>query len=345
MNDRNEPIDDSFIGSASFILRGVARPKKPKVSKGSGAGGVGQGVERGRAGTISRIRRIVQRKPEVMVKVSGGARGRKHIGEHLAYTTRNGKLEAERENGEIILGAAAVKEVAGEWWQLRGAEPERNKRHTINVVLSMPAGTDREAFAAAASTFARTEFGGRHDYLIVHHADTEHPHAHLTIRNVGFDGQCLNPRKPDLQRWREGLARALRDRGIEAEATPRRARGVTRKGTRQAIKHMDKRKASTVTRWKIQHALKTVAAGEANQVPEWEKASQQRQVQIKAAWNTVARALDESGNIALAVQVRAFVSNMQSAPTERQVLVAQAQAAIARAEAQRERQRDQERRR
>ncbi|MCZ2134631.1 MAG: relaxase/mobilization nuclease domain-containing protein [Burkholderiales bacterium] len=286
----------------------------------------------------------MQRKPEVMVKVSGSARGRKHIREHLAYITRNGKLEAERENGEILVGSQAVKEVANEWWQLRGADRKQNARDTINVVLSMPAGTDRDAFAAAASAFARSEFGGLHDYLIVHHTDTDHPHAHLTIRNIGFNGQCLDPRKDDLQRWRERLAEALRARGIEAEATPRRARGITRKGMRQAIKHMDKRKASTVTKWKIQNALKTVAAGDTGATPAWEAASQRRQGQIKAAWNTVARALDESGDVSLAVQVRAFVANLQSAPTERQALIAHAREAIARAEAQRQQQ-DQERRR
>jgi hypothetical protein len=48
-----------------------------------------------------------------------------------------------------------------------------------------------------------------------------HPHVHLTVKTAGFDGTRLNPRKPDLQRWREGFADALREQGIEATTTSR----------------------------------------------------------------------------------------------------------------------------
>ncbi|MDI3467782.1 MAG: IncQ plasmid conjugative transfer DNA nicking endonuclease TraR [Nitrospira sp.] len=40
-----------------------------------------------------------------------------------------------------------------------------------------------------------------------------HPHVHLTVKAVNFEGTRLNPRKPDLHRWREGFAEALRDHG------------------------------------------------------------------------------------------------------------------------------------
>jgi hypothetical protein len=39
--------------------------------------------------------------------------------------------------------------------------------------------------------------------------------------STGLDGIRLNPRKPDLQRWREGFAEALREHGIEATTTSR----------------------------------------------------------------------------------------------------------------------------
>jgi hypothetical protein len=39
----------------------------------------------------------------------------------------------------------------------------------------------------------------------------------------------LNPRKPDLQRWRETFAEKLRDLGVEAEATRRFVRGQPRR--------------------------------------------------------------------------------------------------------------------
>jgi len=41
-------------------------------------------------------------------------------------------------------------------------------------------------------------------------------------------GKRLNPRKADLQRWREVFAEKLREWGVDAEATRQASRGVTR---------------------------------------------------------------------------------------------------------------------
>jgi hypothetical protein len=46
----------------------------------------------------------------------------------------------------------------------------------------------------------------------------------------------LNPRKADLQRWREHFADKLRDEGVTANATPRRTRGVTHLEEKQAVR-------------------------------------------------------------------------------------------------------------
>ncbi len=48
-----------------------------------------------------------------------------------------------------------------------------------------------------------------------------HLQAHLIMKAAGLDGICVNPRKTDLQRWREGFAEALREHGIEATTTSR----------------------------------------------------------------------------------------------------------------------------
>ena len=44
---------------------------------------------------------------------------------------------------------------------------------------------------------------------------------HLTIKTAGLDGVRLNPRKADIQRWREGFVEALREQGIDATTTSR----------------------------------------------------------------------------------------------------------------------------
>ena len=76
-----------------------------------------------------------------------------------------------------------------------------------------------------------------------------HPHVHLTIKAAGLDGVRLNPRKADLQRWREGFAEALREHGIEATTTSRLHRTNQE---RWMVRHLHEgsRKGETVERLK-----------------------------------------------------------------------------------------------
>src|SRR5581483_3835465 len=128
-----------------------------------------------------------------------------------------------------------------------------------------------------------------------------------------------------LQAWREGFAAELRARDVEAEATPRRARGVVRKGQRQAIRHMDKRRASRVTRWKLMQAIKTVAVGknEPEKAP-WVKAAQERQRKVRRAWNTLAAAFEDAGQPALAQEIQQFIGTLTPVLTEREHFIVQA---------------------
>ena len=58
------------------------------------------------------VARITARTPEVMVRISGKAKGGKHVEEHLRYITRNGDLTAEDESGRLVTGRRMVKETA-----------------------------------------------------------------------------------------------------------------------------------------------------------------------------------------------------------------------------------------
>ncbi|MEI5687908.1 relaxase/mobilization nuclease domain-containing protein, partial [Sphingomonas kyungheensis] len=58
------------------------------------------------------------------------------------------------------------------------------------------------------------------------HVDRDHPHVHLTVARRDYDGRRFNPDRDDLLRYRQRFAQKLRDRGIEANATPVQARGV-----------------------------------------------------------------------------------------------------------------------
>jgi hypothetical protein len=60
------------------------------------------------------------------------------------------------------------------------------------------------------------------------HDHQANPHVHISVRAESRHGRRLNPRKVDLQRWRETFAEKLRERGVEAEATRQATRGQTR---------------------------------------------------------------------------------------------------------------------
>src|SRR6185312_2242902 len=316
--------DDPLLGPAAFVFQTPLGAKKTRIR--SSRGGIRL--------SGAQIGRIARRRPEVMVKVTGSARGFRGLKEHLAYITRNGKLAGERENGERIEGTREVRNLAEEWWA-DGVGRRKSTRDTINLILSMPPGTDQAAVAEAARTFAQKTFGGDYDYLLAHHNHDsdpkrpENPHAHLTVKTRGREGQRLDPRKADLQAWREAFAAELRQRGVVAEATPRRMRGVVRKGQRQAIRHMDARQATRVTRWKLTQAVKTASAGGDGTEGPWAKAAKERQRKVRRAWNTLAAAFEQAGQPKLAQEIRQFMSIMPPALTEREHFVAQARKLLA----------------
>ena len=316
MPDDRDEID--WLGPAEFIfqtpVRAGKRRKVPEVKP-----------KRHRASVAGTVLRVIRRRPEVMVKVTGSARGFKSLKEHLAYITRNGKLVAERENGELIAGSRNVRSLAEDWWSDDHKGRGGRRRDTVNLILSMPAGTDRGAVADAARAFARSAFAGRFDYLMAVHEDTDHPHVHLTVKTYGLQGEYLDPRKGDLQAWREVFAAALRKRGVQAEATPRRSRGVARKGQRQAIRHMDARRGSRVTRWKLEQAIKRAQSRDSiDEGRPWIAAGRERQRKMKRAWTTLAAAFEGAGQVNAAIEIRRFIADMPPARTEREVLIERA---------------------
>ena len=187
------------------------------------------------------LRALARKAPEVMVKISGGGKNMRRINAHLDYISRNGKLALEDQNGDFVEGRDELLDLRREWqdtgYRIRANSEQR--REAFNIVLSMPPGTRPDGVLNAARAFAKGAFEG-HRYVFVAHHDEKHPHVHLAVKAVSDAGVRLNPRKADLQRWREAFAAHLVDQGIDAAATPRPARGIVRKGQRQAVRHIDK---------------------------------------------------------------------------------------------------------
>jgi hypothetical protein len=185
---------------------------------------------------------------EVLVKISGGGRDADGVQSHFEYIDRHGKLNIETDHGELLHGKTAATELINDWALDYGAVPgaphSRNKvgpdgkrrqpRQAFNIVLSMPAGTPPQKVLQAVKKFAREEFAHQHRYAMALHAEEKgkhgmHPHVHLVVKaEHEYGGSRLNPRKADLQRWRERFAEYLTERGVAATATRREDRGFAR---------------------------------------------------------------------------------------------------------------------
>ncbi|SPE25144.1 Type IV secretory pathway, VirD2 component (Relaxase) [Burkholderiales bacterium] len=204
--------------------------------KGRKYGSAAQGLRIGMPGLLcgeqvrARLRALVQRAPEVVVKVAGGGRGMRAISEHLCYISRRGALALEDERGELALGPQALKDL-GQEWRLAGAEIPwlSQRREAFQLMLSMPPATDPWAVLGAARDFARGEFTRNKFAMVLHEPSTDprstRAHVHLVVRAQGRDGQRLRPYMADLTRWRQAFAERLMERGIAASATWRQSRG------------------------------------------------------------------------------------------------------------------------
>jgi type IV secretion system T-DNA border endonuclease VirD2 len=280
----------------------------------------------------ARLARIVRRAPEVMVKITGRSRGVVHLKSHLDYLTRNGRLEAETQDGQPVPDRAALRALHDDWLMAnalmerdRGVRVGPEKAQSVGIILSMPAGAPPDRVQDAARAWARETFGGRHDWLMVRHDDRDHPHVHVTVRAVGADGRRLVAGPADLQAWRERFAAELRRLGVAAEATPRHARGLVAKAERTVVREVRQRGLEPRAVREERRKAAGDAAAPQREPQGWEKAIQQRQASIRAAYLAHAEVLD-AGNKddrRLAADVRAFVAGMPVPLNRRQALAAE----------------------
>lgn len=258
-----------------------------------------------------------------MVKVTGRQRGGAHTLAHLDYIARHGKLEVETSDAEILRGKERLEEIATEWaLKEDGTTKRRDPLTSVSMILSMPPGSDPETVQNAARAFARVEME-RFPYVMALHTDTDHPHVHLTVAARGEGGERFNPRKDDLARYREAFARELRARGLEAEATPRRARGIVQKRETMPVRKMRERADSGRGELPrvLQAARRTIAAMIGESPPSyhpWEEQTFVRQAKVRTAYAEAADKLAASSSPAdqaLAAATRAFVKTMPEPAT------------------------------
>jgi len=227
---------------------------------------------------------MVRRAPQVMVKLVRAPKGMKGISNNLTYISRDGLLEIEDQDGQVIKGKEAVADLKTEWRD--GGMPiaaDSTMRDAFHLVLSMPTRTDPLSVQRAARDFATREFSGFQYAMVLHTFETDpdphpspHPHVHLTVKAAGLDGIRLNPRKADLQRWREGFAEALREHGIEVTTTSRLHR-------------------TNQERWTVRHLHEVSREGEMLERLKRTTRRQGRAQEVMQNYEQVMRALARSG--------------------------------------------------
>lgn len=285
----------------------------------------------------ARLARVAGRAPEVMVKVTGRTRDPGALRAHLDYISRNGQLDMEDRDGAVLAGRAEVKDLADGWSAAALADSQRraNAPLSLSLMLSMPAGTDAAKVRDAARAFAADVFASEHDYVFALHTDAPHPHVHMAVCSRGDLGSRLNPKKADLEHWRQVFAQKLRDRGVEAEATPRRARGVTRKPERQALRKLRERHEagqgamSRVRRAAYAEAARAAFQGDTTRRA-WERRVAERQAVVRQSYLAQASLLGSSADPRdreLGARVEAFVRSMPAPDSQRLDLARELRAA------------------
>ncbi len=200
------------------------------------------------------ITRLVNRTPEVMVKVSTAVqkdkdgnvisypspRDMKALSGLVDYIGKDGN-DLIDETGCVFHGKDKTSEALRGW----GNIPASNgtKREALHFVLSMPAGTDQRSVQRAVEDFAKAHLS-EHQYLIGHHTDTDRPHSHIALKMETIHGLRINPDPKQLQAWREGFAKALIARGVPANATSRLDRLTGRQKVQQSRYQHHKRQST-----------------------------------------------------------------------------------------------------
>src|SRR5437016_3153479 len=286
---------------------------------------------------VEHVARTVRRVPEVMIKVSGGARTLRGVQTHLDYIGREGEGVIETDDGAQLQEKGFEKALVKDW----DLDLEEHHRHTQrgvavgrkppklvhNLVFSMPKGTPPDKVHAAVKKFATEKFALQHRYAMALHTDQRHPHVHVVVKAVSEQGERLNIRKATLREWRQDCDQYLRDLGLEANATERAVRGEVRPQKATGIHRAMMRGASTLWRDRAQSVARELASGGLRpELGSGRLVATRRDV--VRGWNAMAQLLDEQGHRELATVVRRFVERMPAPQSERGWIADQLQARV-----------------
>jgi hypothetical protein len=275
------------------------------------------------------IARTVRRVPEVMVKVSGGARTVGGVERHMDYIGREGRLGLEADTGELLDGKGFERQLT-EDWDLDLEAHERQTERSIrgrkppklvhNIIFSMPPGTASHKILEAVRKLALNEWQLKHRYAMVLHTDDDHPHVHVVVKAVSEQGQRLNIKKATLRAWRQQFASNLRDLGVAANATERAVRGATRTHRSDGAYRAAQFAGSTLVQDRAQRILHEWSAGTLK-AGQGETKLQRTREEVINGWRGVSERLKADGDLELGRRVDSFLAHLPPAKTEKTSLI------------------------
>jgi len=303
-------------------LRGEGKPLLDIVSYGRGGKSLTPAQK-------EHIARTVRRVPEVMVKVSGGARSVGGVEQHMDYIGREGKLGLETDTGERVGGKGFERHLT-EDWNLDLESHERQTERSIrgrkppklvhNIVFSMPSGTPSAKVLQAVQKLALNEWQFKHRYAVTLHTDDDHPHVHVVVKAVSETGQRLNIKKATLRAWRQQFAANLRELGVAANATERAVRGQTKTHRSDGAFRGAAREDSNLAQDRQERFMREWSVGALNG-GKGEEALERTRQDVLAGWRAVSNRLRADGDHELARQVDSFVAQMPPHKTEKRLLI------------------------
>ncbi len=222
------------LGKGGKIAR--SRPEPMEMRSGQGGGSRPPALNLSVRQRVNAARRL----PPAIVKVirKGQTGGKADLRNQLNYLTRNGELSLTRADGSVIDSVETMADAMRTWQVDFDATTWKHK--TTHLLVSSPQGTDPEVVWRAADRFAKAMFEGgarsagqggeTWDYVKIAHNDTDYPHVHFVVNNLGLEtGEQFKvwpTHRINPQLLRTTWAEAARAEGLELDDTPRRARGL-----------------------------------------------------------------------------------------------------------------------
>jgi hypothetical protein len=267
------------------------------------------------------IERTVRRVPEVVIKVSGGARTLAGVEQSVRYIGRGGKLGLESDTGDRLGMKGFESDLVRDWnldleararyTQRSIRVPRKPPKLVHNLIFSMPPGTPPQLVLKAVLKLARTQFGSDHRHALVLHTDEPHPHVHVVVKTMSEQGERLSIRKATLRQWRQEFATNLRELGVAANATERAVRGQNRTSMPDGIYRAAQRDESSHIRDRLRRAATSASIKEA---------LVRTRADVVDGWRAVSERLRGDGYPNLANHVDRFLAQMPSVKTDAEMV-------------------------